>query len=242
MEALEDHLLAQIEHSRNFFWHRLRWRALLFHLPRDRSFTVVDVGAGAGLLGDQLSRLLPAARYGFVEPIESLERRLVDRFGTAANFRERDRFEGVGYVTLMDVVEHIEDDRGFLAELTGKLEPGARLVITVPALTSLWSGWDVALGHFRRYDKPSLRRAVAGLPLREIESSYLHPEMLPLAWVRKLRRPAGGAVADAEEARFPDPPRLVNDLLYLTGLPALHLRRISPFGTTLFSVFERLPG
>lgn len=241
MEALEDHLLAQIEHSRSFFWHRLRWRALLFHLPRDRAFTLVDVGAGAGLLGDQLSRLLPAATYGFVEPIESLEARLVERFGEAANFRHRPRFEGAEFVTLMDVIEHIEDDRGFLAELAGRLEPGTRLLVTVPALASLWSGWDVALGHHRRYDRKSLRRAVAGLPLREIESSYLHPEMLPLAWVRKLRRPAADAVTDEESARFPDPPKLFNDLLYFGGLPTLHLRRLAPLGTTLYSVFERLP-
>lgn len=239
MEALEDHLLAQIEHSRSFFWHRLRWRALLFHLPRDRRFTLVDVGAGAGLLGDQLSRLLSAARYGFVEPIESLESRLVARFGESANYRHRPRFEGAEFVTLMDVVEHIEDDRAFLADLVDRIEPGARLLVTVPALSSLWSGWDVALGHHRRYDKRSLRRAVAGLPLREIESSYLHPEMLPLAWFRKLRRPVGAAVAAADEARFPNPPRALNELLFLAGLPALHLRRISPFGTTLFAAYER---
>jgi hypothetical protein len=241
VEALEDHLLTQIERSRDFFWHRLRWRALRFHLPRDRAFTLVDVGAGAGLLGDQLGRLLPAARYGFVEPIESLESRLVSRFGESANFRHHPRFEGAEFVALMDVIEHIEDDRGFLAELVDRLEPGSRLLVTVPALASLWSDWDVALGHYRRYDKRGLRRVVAGLPLREIESSYLHPEMLPLAWVRKLRSPAAGTGSSSEPARFPDPPKLVNDLLYLAGLPTLHLRRLAFFGTTLFSAFERRP-
>ena len=109
MSALEEHLLAQIERSREFFWHRLRWRALLFHLPRDRAFDLVDVGAGAGLLGEMLARRLPLARFRFVEPIATLEAALEARWGAAANDRRRERYEGAEIATLMDVVEHIEE-------------------------------------------------------------------------------------------------------------------------------------
>jgi hypothetical protein len=116
MSALESHLLRQIEHSRDFFWHRLRWRALSFHLPADRPFRLVDVGAGAGLLGDHLRRKMPQASYGFVEPIESLEQYLESRYGTGANFRGADVYRGVEYVTLMDVLEHQAEDRPFLAD------------------------------------------------------------------------------------------------------------------------------
>ena len=60
------------------------------------------------------------------------------------------------FVALLDVLEHQEDDKGFLRSLVDKMQPGSTLLLTVPALQGLWSQWDEALGHFRRYDKASL--------------------------------------------------------------------------------------
>jgi len=68
-EALEAHLRRQIEHSSRFFWHRLRWRVVRSYLPEGRSFELVDVGAGAGLVGAYLARDRPLGTYRFVEPI-----------------------------------------------------------------------------------------------------------------------------------------------------------------------------
>ena len=65
-EALEAHLRHQIDRSGRFFWHRLRWKAIQGYLPQQGSFTVVDVGAGAGLLAEYLSRDRPEAVYRFV--------------------------------------------------------------------------------------------------------------------------------------------------------------------------------
>lgn len=239
MKALEDHLLRQIEHSRDFFWHRLRWRALQFHLPADHPFHLVDVGAGAGLLGDFLARRVPAASYGFVEPLESLEQYLESRFGAGANYRRLDRYRGVEIVTLMDVIEHQEDDRAFLAELLARMESGSILVVTVPALRSLWSPWDNALGHFRRYDKAMFRRCIEGLPVEVRELSYLLPEMVPLGWVRKLVRRRLEGPPDPESAEFPDLPKPLNDVLYGLGTVSLHLRRWWPAGTSLLAVLAR---
>src|SRR3979411_891512 len=89
------------------------------------------------------------------------------------------------YLALLDVLEHQADDRAFLDDLLHKMARGSTLIVTVPALMALWSGWDVALGHHRRYDRRSFRRAIAGLPVEVIEVSFLFPEMVPLALVRK---------------------------------------------------------
>ena len=239
MTALENHLRRQIEHSRSFFWHRLRWRALQSYLPADHRFRLVDVGAGAGLLGEFLTRRVPVASYGFVEPLESLERYLESRFGAEANYRRRDRYRGVEVVTLMDVLEHQEDDRAFLADLVDRMDPGAVLVVMVPALRSLWSQWDTALGHFRRYDKAMLRRVIEGLPVELRELSYLLPEMVPLAWFRRLARGRLEGPPDPESAEFPDVPKPLNDVLYGVGTVSLRLRRWWPLGTSLLAVLVR---
>jgi hypothetical protein len=235
MDGLERHLAHQLEHGRTFFWHRLRWQAVSAYLPAG-SFTLLDVGAGIGLIGEFLRERHPAATYRFVEPIPFLEEELERRFGPAANARHDDRYDGASVVTLLDVLEHQEDDRGFMRELAAKLDEGTRVLVTVPAGPRLWSGWDVALGHHRRYDAGSLRRAFAGLPLDVLELDHLFPELVPLALLRKVtaRRGAGGA-----RVEFPELPRLANEALYLIGRGSLRLRRGWPLGTSLLAVLRR---
>jgi SAM-dependent methyltransferase len=240
MDALESHLRRQIEHSRRFFWHRLRWRLVKSYLPPDRPFSLIDVGAGAGILGAFLAAELPKAEYRFIEPLDSLQRHLGDQYGEGADGRELESFEGIDYVTVLDVVEHIEDDREFLADLAQKMTPGSLLLLTVPALPSLWSGWDVALGHYRRYRKRDLRSLAAAMPLEIVELSYVFPEMLPPALVRRLRRPASRATGPSEEtAEFPDPPAAVNGLAFAVGRATQAARRAWPAGTSLFAVLRR---
>ena len=234
MDGLERHLAHQLEHGREFFWHRLRWAVVSAYLPPG-GFTLVDVGAGIGLVGEFLRDERPAARYRFVEPIPFLEQELERRYGAEANAKDDARYEGASAVTLLDVLEHQEDDRAFMAELVARLDPGATLLVTVPAGASLWSAWDVALGHHRRYDTAAFRRAIAGLPVGVVELSYLFPELVPLALVRKLRlrrRPAPGV-------EFPELPRPLNELLARIGTVSLRLRRRWPVGTSLFAVLRR---
>ena len=174
------------------------------HYLPGASFTLVDVGAGVGLVGEFLGGLRPAATYRFVEPIPFLEQQLERRYGAAANAKDDARYEDADFVTLLDVLEHQQDDRAFLSDLAGRMDSGASLLVTVPAGPHLWSEWDIALGHYRRYNRRSFRRAIEGLPLRTVELDYLFPELVPLALLRKawLRRP-GRDGGDAQ-AEFPE--------------------------------------
>jgi hypothetical protein len=237
-DPLEGHLNRQLERSRGFFWNRVRWELIQSHLPAG-PFELVDVGAGPGFLGDYLAHNCPDARYNFVEPIDGLERSLVERFGASANRRETD-YSGAAVITMMDVLEHIEDDRGFLAELAGKMEPGAMVLMTVPAMPSLWSNWDVLLGHYRRYTKASLASAVELSGFEIVERSYLFPELIPLGWWRRLKERAGAADA-GDDAEFPDLPDPLNETLYRVASGTKAARGVWPAGTSLF-VRVRRPG
>jgi hypothetical protein len=235
MEGLERHLAHQLEHGRAFFWHRLRWQAVSEYLPAG-PFTLVDVGAGIGLIGDLLRERNPAATYRFVEPIPFLEEELERRFGASANARRDGHYDGAAVVTLLDVLEHQEDDRAFMRELAAKVDEGARIVATVPAGARLWSSWDVALGHHRRYDAATFRRAFAGLPLDLLELRRLFPELVPLALVRKVTSRRG---AEAARVEFPELPKAANEALYRIGRASLRMRRGWPLGTSLLAVLRR---
>ncbi|MGN6586667.1 MAG: methyltransferase domain-containing protein [Solirubrobacterales bacterium] len=236
---LEAHLQQQLERSRSFFWNRVRWEVVAGYLPEAEPFELVDVGAGPGFLGDFLRARRPQAEYGFVEPLDSLETSLEQRFGAAANRRAGDSFGTARYVTLLDVLEHQEDDRDFLAGLAAKMAPGSLLLLTVPAMPSLWSAWDEALGHYRRYTKRSLVEAVGGLPFEVEEVGYLFPELLPLGWVRRVRLRGGGGGGDAPSAEFPDLSPRLNEVLYRVSSASAAARRRWPAGTSVFAALRR---
>jgi SAM-dependent methyltransferase len=64
------------------------------------------------------------------------------------------------------VLEHVENDRQFLADCYQMLEPGGRLITLVPALQFLYSDLDRSIGHYRRYDKKMVRALVEGSGFR----------------------------------------------------------------------------
>ncbi|MGC1165703.1 MAG: methyltransferase domain-containing protein [Solirubrobacterales bacterium] len=226
-----------MERSREFFWNRVRWELISSQLP-DGTAELVDVGAGPGFLGDFLSERHPQIEYRYVEPIEGLERQLKERFGAEAD-RNGSDFGSASYVTLMDVLEHQEDGRDFMAGLAEKMMPGATLLLTVPAMPWLWSDWDSMLGHYRRYTKRMLRETVAPLPFEIVEQGYLFPELIPLAGLRRLRMRGEGGGGDASDAEFPELPRPLNEILYRVGSTSASLRRIFPAGTSLFAKLSR---
>jgi SAM-dependent methyltransferase len=72
----------------------------------------------------------------------------------------------------IDVLEHIEDDRSELQRAAAHLKPGGYLVVLCPAHPWLFSPFDEAIGHYRRYTRSSLRElSPQGLVL--VRSIYL---------------------------------------------------------------------
>ncbi len=63
-------------------------------------------------------------------------------------------------ILYIDVLEHIEDDRAELTRALGLLAPGGHLLVVSPAHPFLFMPFGEAVGHFRRYQRRSLRAAV----------------------------------------------------------------------------------
>lgn len=64
-------------------------------------------------------------------------------------------------------MEHIEDDLAETTAAAGHLRRGGHLVVVAPAHQTLYTAFDAAIGHFRRYDKATLLQAVS--PLLEVK-------------------------------------------------------------------------
>lgn len=70
--------------------------------------------------------------------------------------------EGKTYDTILyiDVIEHIEDDKSELIRAFERLKPGGKILIIVPAHNFLFSPFDRAIGHYRRYNISMLRKVL----------------------------------------------------------------------------------
>jgi hypothetical protein len=234
MQSLERHLVEQYKLPSDYFWHDVRWYAVLGLLPPG-PITILDVGAGTGRLGAQLACARPDARYRFIEPLTTLEDRLEREFGEAAN-AGADASATADVVTLLDVIEHEPDDVGFLTSLVSRSAPGTRFILTVPASMLLWSAWDVELGHHRRYTRRTLATTLrtAGLDVHEV--AYLFPELWPVALARRVRHPADGADPARNSPEFQPLPRSVNTVLRAVGRLSVRGRHFVPFGTSVLGV------
>ncbi|WP_074311540.1 class I SAM-dependent methyltransferase [Singulisphaera sp. GP187] len=142
---------------------------------------VLEVGAGHGgttrfLIHEQ------AERWVCLEPDPGLADRLAQSIangtlpascavvvGTLDQIAEDSGFDTLLY---MDVLEHIEDDHAEMARAMARLRPGGHVVVLSPAHQWLYTPFDKAIGHFRRYTRRTLR-ATAPQGLTLVRLAYL---------------------------------------------------------------------
>ena len=89
-------------------------------------------------------------------------------------------------VSAFDVVEHCEPERVALEELCRVLQPGGRLLLSVPAYQWAWSDHDVRAGHYRRYTRQRLVDVVENARLRVERSTYAFGAVFPFFVVERL--------------------------------------------------------
>ena len=91
------------------------------------------------------------------------------RTGTVRGLQGEPGFDAILYI---DVLEHIADDAAELAAAARLLRPGGALIVLAPAHPWLYSPFDRAIGHHRRYTRRSLAR-IAPPGLRRLVLRYL---------------------------------------------------------------------
>jgi SAM-dependent methyltransferase len=145
--------------------HELRERLLLdLFLSAGPGPEVLNGGAGQGTLSRRLAELGFEVTSTDVSPeaVELLRERapgdVLEADLTSLPFEDA-RFDAA---VLGEVLEHIENDRGALAEVARVLRPQGVLAVSVPANPKLHGPSDVWAGHVRRYTRPELLEACSG--------------------------------------------------------------------------------
>jgi SAM-dependent methyltransferase len=164
------------------FEHAVNWKRYFnSHIGRHIRGHVLEVGSGLG----GTTRLLcdgRQSRWTGLEPDAGLADLMRQRLareplplpvevqvGTLADLPADALFDTILYI---DVLEHIEDDRAEMARAAARLAPGGRVIVLAPAHQFLYTPFDQAIGHYRRYSARTLR-AAAPPDLREERVFYL---------------------------------------------------------------------
>ena len=126
---------------------------------------ILEVGAGLGSNTPFLDRD-GAGRWVCLEPDARLADRLATRLQQATRAQEYEAICGTlrsvagqqfDTILYIDVLEHIENDADELKIAASCLRPAGHLVVLSPAHQRLFSPFDKAIGHFRRYDRSTLQ-------------------------------------------------------------------------------------
>lgn len=140
-------------------------------------------------------------------------------------------------VTLLDVLEHIPDDKAALAGTYRLMKPGGKLLLTIPANPWMWTAHDAVHHHHRRYRKAEIAKLARGagftIDLLTPFNTLLYPAIAAVRLVRKAR--------GKQESDDRMPPAPVNRLLdTVFGAERALIGRVPfPFGVSLAAVLSR---
>jgi SAM-dependent methyltransferase len=88
-------------------------------------------------------------------------------------------------ITLLDVIEHLNDPVGTLADARRALRPGGIVVVGVPAHPRLWSQADELLGHVCRYTRPRLKEHLEQAGFQVLFSSHVFSWLVLPVWLQR---------------------------------------------------------
>ena len=211
--------------------------------PRNEDI-LLDCGAGTGLFAKEMEEF---CRVFVLDDHEEALRILRTRFRpdqilSLAGDRVPLPDGSLDYITALDVLEHVPDDAAVVRGFSRLLKPGGIAVVTVPASMALWSDWDVALHHFRRYDRQQLRVLFDARDWDVMYVNYTNVLVFPAVWlVRKWRAWRAPKSPSSGISRTEDrlPPPAVNSLLRAQFARLAHCKFSLPFGVSLLLVARR---
>jgi SAM-dependent methyltransferase len=222
------------------WWYRARRDILAdlierrIKLPADAR--ILEIGCGTG------HNLEMLARFGRVDGIEIDEAARAIASGRLGHkvmdspLPELPGIEDRAYdmVAILDVLEHVEQDREALASIARKLRPGGTLLITVPAFPWMWSAHDEVNHHKRRYTRGTLRKVIDDAGLKLEMMSWFNSLLFPLAAAARLV----GRLTGKQDSDDKMPPAPLNALFEAVfGLERYALGRVPfPPGVSLVAI------
>ena len=225
------------------WWFRARREIVLDEMrlhARGPLTTLLDVGSGTGGNLAYFASNLAGCSCRGLDP-DPIARAFCQRLGLDVVEGEATQLDvpsrSVDVVTILDVLEHVDEDALAVREAARVLRPGGLAILTVPAYMWMWGPHDELNYHKRRYLQAEVTRLICDAGLEVEKSTYFNSLLFPLAVVKRtaerLRR------SHSAEERIPSGP--TNWLLYTVfAWEAALLHRVRfPLGVSVMVIARK---
>lgn len=229
MDLKEEHILG--DQVASHWYYRAKLAAVTALAHDIRAEHLLDVGAGSGYFSRALLARTDVRRATCVD-LGYTGDRDDSVAGKPIVYRSQIGEIDAQCVLMLDVIEHVADDVGLVADYVAKVPRGAQFIIAVPAFMWLWSGHDVFLEHHRRYTLPQVEAVLRRAGLSVERGCYFYAAVLPLvAAVRLAKRRADPDAPPASDMRrYPGPVNAALLALCRAEVPVMRFNRLG--GTT----------
>lgn len=230
------------------FW--MVWRLKAF-LNQARSLQInlqqplhgMEVGCGHGVFRAQIEQKTAWTVDGAELDLSSLKR--IEKGRGRLFFydilEKRDQFKNkYDFLFLFDVLEHIEHTQDFLDACLFMLKKDGWLFVNVPAIQKLFSPYDIAAGHFRRYSTDSLTAEFNRDKFKLLDVRYWGFSLVPVLQVRRLTLKYNADHSAIIRSGFKPPNVAINAAF--KGLMSLETALIKrpPLGTSVLAAFRKI--
>ncbi len=184
------YLLAHLESKS--FWFRARNKIIMWAIKKNfpQAKSLLEIGCGTGFVLNGIAQEIPhLSIFGSELSIDGLKH-AAGRVSRAELFQMdalkipfSAEFDVIG---AFDVLEHIESDHVVLSQMYKAIKPGGGIIVTVPQHKYLWSYFDEASRHFRRYSKQELQSKLEEAGFKVIMSTSFVSLLLPAVMASRL--------------------------------------------------------
>lgn len=188
-------LIEITENSVRHPWEIARARTLIDILKesplKGNAIKILDIGCGDAFILGQLEDRFTIASYDGVDTsLSEVQMKKMSVPDKEIYFhRQYDLLKNCrpNLILMLDVLEHIDDDRAFLKEIVETYAtPNTYFLITVPAFNFLFSSHDEFLGHYRRYTLKKIKNISLTNNLEIHFCGYAFSLLLPLRLISSI--------------------------------------------------------
>ena len=244
---MEDRKYIKFYEVENNHWWFVTRKKIISHIinkkiKKNKNNSLLDFGCGTGNILDELSKKYNAYGADMSElAINFCKKRNLNNIFTNDHFFNNLEYKNkFDIITLLDVIEHVDEDQDLLGKLKDLLTEDGSIIVTVPAYQFLFGPHDIINMHKRRYVKKTLKKVIENSGYKIYKLSYFNTILAPLII---LRRFLDRSLRGEEYLRDDDdvPNTFFNIILkFIFGLEKYILPYISmPFGISILCIAKK---